>query len=408
MNLLFLGGIRSFDAKDIVTVFKQMGYNVIVLNIHRHYFPDHLIESPEINKIVNLYEGIQSSDKDSIFKRVIKLIRKCFLRIMEELGICKLDKELRKKIANVIDENNIDVVYSWWGSHVWREVEIVRQEKPKIPIIHYIDVYPQRIGDNKRIKSWLEDRFFGKMMNNIDGRIHSCEKMYNFLKDKFNFKNKGKDLILMNGISQRCLYKKRLPLLSEIDSEPHIISIGRTIFDKSPIDDIRKEIYEITKAGIHFHFAETEDRININKYIHMFPHFDLTGLIDGSLSTFMTQFDACIVLLNLSLACERYRFGIPSRFRFAFITGIPIILPKGFFDCCEEIILKEKNGFTYKDAHDLKSKLKNKELMKFHRENAKYVAHKYIFEKQFHILDKFIRDIIGLNSTNCTEQNNLI
>jgi len=85
--------------------------------------------------------------------------------------------------------------------------------------------------------------------------------------------------------------------------------------------------------------------------------------------------------------------SLPNRFLFAFTGGIPIIMPEGYFLSCQEIIKKYQIGFTYKDVEDLRSKIKNKHLMEKIKENAIKISSDFTFEKNFHKLEKFMKNL---------------
>ena len=91
---------------------------------------------------------------------------------------------------------------------------------------------------------------------------------------------------------------------------------------------------------------------------------------------------------------------MPERFLFALNAAIPIVLPKGYFAACEEIINKYKIGFAYENLNDLKIKLLDKEKMAEYRNNALHIAPSLTFEKNFYILDNFIKKISAAKGKN--------
>jgi hypothetical protein len=131
-----------------------------------------------------------------------------------------------------------------------------------------------------------------------------------------------------------------------------------------------------------------------NGFFHTYRGFDHAKLLDGSFATFMTQFDACLVTNNFherTTKLNRFHNSVPNRFSFACTGGIPIIMPQGYLLGCEEILRKNQAGFTYKNYDDLKNKLLNINLMKYHRNEAIKNKKTFTLESNFEKLDAFLK-----------------
>ena len=384
MNLLYMGSLVSFHAQNTIKAFSRSGYMVTALNINKEYFVERIDELPFFGNITNLYEGIEFNN--NIKDKAIKSVR----RTLNITRLSSTNREIRKRIRKIFRDNWFDVIYCVWGSGVVPEIEMIQEENLKIPIIHELLTYPYNTAWWKVV--W-ENYFYGRVVKNINGRIHCSHNMYKYMDNHFDLKG-GKDVVLMTYFSKDYFWSKRLPLLSDTDSEPHIIFIGRTDFSRNrPLDDVRNQIFEISKEKIHIHLAETNANMKHSNYIHTFPRFESKKMIDGSLANFMTQFDACIVLYNINRECDRFRNSLPSRFLFALTAGIPIIMREVYFKSCEEIINRYKIGFSYKNIYELRAMLANKKLMDKYRQNAIVLAPNFTFEKNFHKLEKFIHEV---------------
>lgn len=78
------------------------------------------------------------------------------------------------------------------------------------------------------------------------------------------------------------------------------------------------------------------------------------SLITRKLTSYMTQFDACLVSYNTSSRLPfRFKTSLPYRFLIALAAGIPIILPSGKFEAMESFIKREGIGFAYRNAEEL-------------------------------------------------------
>lgn len=247
-----------------------MGYRVTALNTLKHYFPQRLESLSDI-KVINLYEdrAVKTSLSRTIAlleKRLVaatlhnaivgKLLRQISL-IMHKVP--RIDPEVADSIVRTIKEEQFDVVYAFWGMGVLPEIRVIQEAQIGIPIIYNIQSYPYDlsiVGDGSS-----ENPAFGEALEKVDGRRHCSQNMYDYLNRHFDLKSHGKDLIMMEHLSKRYFCTKRLQRLSDKDGEPHIVFIGRTDFSDRPLDDIREQIYEITKHGIHFHLAHPDSRM---------------------------------------------------------------------------------------------------------------------------------------------------
>jgi len=381
-----VGSATSIEIHNAIIAFRNIGYNVFLLNISRDYFPNHIEAIPNYDNITNLYQGI-NINKD---KRIRKIERLLIVR-----GLYKGRSQVVKRINDVFKENHIDIVYSLWGTDPLPEIKIIQNQKIHCPIVHHFLAFP---GAPVSWFTRLKYLFYKEVVLNIVGRIYGSYRMYNYVNKLFNLTQKGKDIIFLDYFSEMYFPRKRLSLLSEEDEEPHILFIGRTDFQKGSLNDVEEIIKEIALNQIHVHLGETNISINKNDYLHFFPIFKAGNLSNGLFAEFMTQFDACIILYNFNKRNwpkDRFYNSLPNRFSFAFTGGIPIIMPEGYFLSCQEIIKKYQIGFTYKDIEDLKSKIKNKRLMKKIKVNAIKISSNFTFERNFHRLEKFIKNIIN-------------
>ncbi|MFH1957026.1 MAG: hypothetical protein ABIJ15_00940 [bacterium] len=388
MNLLFVGTVRGADPPNRINALIKMGYDVSILNIDREFFSYNTIkELTGLKSVTNLfYEKKLYSAMKSKMAEAAKMLLSTF-HLYE-------NKEVKAKVKEVILKNKINMVYCHWGVTVVPLIALIKNEFPNLPVIHEILTYPSSVNP---LEIAFQNFFYGRVVKKIDGRIHCSRRMYDYLNSRFNLKQRGKDLIQPLYFNRRYFYKKRLPALSEKDNVPHIIfiGIGRENFSKKrPSDDIRKKIQEITKLQIHFWISSKNKNIEESDYVHFYPWLNSFEVANGSMATFMTQFDACIYLHNLKKNYAMYENSLQTRFRFALTAGIPIVMPIGYYGACQDIVEKYKIGFAYKDVGELKAKLSDRELMAEYRKNAVRASPEFTFENNFEKLDKFVKEII--------------
>ncbi|MDD5529610.1 MAG: hypothetical protein PHX21_06220 [bacterium] len=235
---------------------------------------------------------------------------------------------------------------------------------------------------------------YRSVINRLSLRIHSSSTMRKYIKKIFH-PSSGKDIIFMEYFSENYFFKKRLPLLSSQDKEPHLIFLGSTDFFSDPVIDVRLQLLEITKRRIHVHLRKPALGLVNVPYIHIFEGFDSFSTFQGELSTFMTQFDACLVLYNIYPGVLPYRFHntLPSRFLFALTSGIPIVMPKDIFTACEELISHYDIGFAYRTDDELSKYLYDECFMSKFRENAFNCSPKFTYENNWERLNYFLNNL---------------
>ncbi|MCK5306111.1 MAG: hypothetical protein KAJ66_03175 [Candidatus Omnitrophica bacterium] len=406
MRLLYLTLMASLKDESDISMFRDAGYEVFVLNADKSRNFNELSGLPGFKEIINLYEirkGRFSNLKVNtkrLLKKTLKplmLDKCCFLmklreRIMKK-QLLKNDNKLMKMLADILKQYKIEVVYSSWSITCFKEIKAIQGCGVKVPIILNIETYPFFII-NTVGQTYKEDQIFKNIIEKLDGRIHCTEVMYSYFNRQFNLKDHGKDLKAISYFRQNYHCGIERTPLSRKDKEPHIVFIGTTGFSERTIDDVSRQIYQIADKGIHVHIGKPDINMKKHPYLHIFPLFNKMDIVNGNFAAFMTQFDACAVLYNINKKYSRFNNSVPMRFLFAICAEIPIVLPRGYFGSCEEIINKYKIGFSYANPDELKMKISNKNFMFECKNSIKKIAPLLTFENQFSVFDAFIKAVV--------------
>ncbi|MCW4003157.1 MAG: hypothetical protein NWE95_04500 [Candidatus Bathyarchaeota archaeon] len=391
VSLLFLGQL-TIQANALLPYLSRHGYQVTAINTSKWASPEKIADSNI--SVFNLYSnsiGKILLGKPESYRKI------AFYKFVKNLN---LKNDLSGSFVNAA---KADLVYASWGSLSLPEVGLL--QRYQTPIVYEFLTYPTvRTG-------WAEktENFFSRhIINSLDGRIFSTKRMAAYFSNKFGLNN-GKNLVFMECYPKKYYYQKRLPLLSEIDGQPHIVFIGMDV------DDILPEIERVSKNKIHVHFCDLKQAgwpqgkseraynsslyVNgsLNKnYVHTFNRFSNDEISDGTFATFLTQFDACLVTYDFwrGSSLNRFSNSIPSRFSIALLAGIPIIIPGGYLKGCEDIIKEHRIGFTYRNYSDLKNKLFNRNLLSEYQINAINNRSVFSLENNFSQLDNFLKNLI--------------
>lgn len=378
INLLFCGEL-DIHACSLLPFLKRHGYDITIINTSHHMFPPK-VPGTDIS-CYNLYEKTKIR---LLFRGRLELFRKSIL-----YNLTKTNSKLASKIWEINKQNGLDLIYGSWGSQSLPEIGLL-QRRFDIPVVYEFLTYPVNV--NKLLVK-VENFLNGKIITSLSGRILASNLMLNYIERNFAPLG-GKNYIFQERYSKNFFYKKRLPLLSNIDSEPHLIFIGLDV------SDVMSQIIQIAKRRIHIHICEQKRPLPNFKYrnfIHTFKKFPYSKLVDGTFATFMTQFDACLVTYNFrkASALDRFYNSIPNRFSLALTAGIPVIMPANILKTCEEIIRKDNIGFTYKNYDDLLLKLKRNDLMDSLKRNCITKSEAFTLENNYKELDAFLRNIIN-------------
>jgi len=396
IEFLFLGQL-TFASESFLSYLSEHDYKVTVINTSDWAFRERIYGTNI--PVYNLYED---SKIHAMFKGPLMWYRKALL-----YGVAKNLGFKRDRLSRIIDKTEKELIYGNWGSYGLPEIGMA--QRFHVPIVYEFLTYP---CSSIRLGYKIENFFNKRIVNKLDGRVFPTQRMYNYMRNVFGI-HLGKNLLFSECFTEKFYYRRRLPLLSAVDGQPHVVFIG--IDDR----DILPQIEEVASRKIHVHmcnlnqvgwasrlftsaFANAQEGLIEERafknlgFIHQFNRFNHQEIADGTFATFLTQFDACLVTYNFWYTSGLYRFSnsIPQRFSMALLAGIPIIVPEGYLQGCEEIINKYEIGFAYKNYIDLKNKLYDKSLLNRYRENAIKNAHVFSLENNFIKMDKFLKRII--------------
>lgn len=375
MNILYMGPLSTLHVDDLIYNLSRVGYEVSALNLRLspRIFSQKVDGIDDPSRIYHLYENC-----DFHYDLVGRSL------LMSSIG----SNKLKDKVRNVLRERKIDVILSYWGSGVFPEIRMI-EKSFDVPIVHIFDSYPvSRFSFEVK----LENLYCGKAIEKLEGRIHSTTQMLEYMKKNFDL-SYGSDLVFMQWLGRRLLPKERLKKLSGGDHQPHIVFIGNPSLEG--INDVASQINQLTQNGIHVHLCRTNRRIDAKQgFVHTFEYKSRLELMNGTFSSFLTQFDASIILYDIKnyWSKDRYKNSTPSRFLYSLITGLPIILPQGMFTGCEQIVSQNGIGFSYKSYEELKKKINNGEFMAWLERNAMEKAGGFTFESNWVTLDNFLKN----------------
>ena len=397
MNILYIGEIG--DAVTTLFALLKVASKVVIINTDLTHFYDDMPDMKiAIGNKCRVWDFYKSGDplEKKIHPKFRKLCRytTCLLGVSILKIIDRKSKEFYA-VKSIIEEEDIQIVFAAWGTDVIPDIMFLRTIYPNIPLIHYLPTFPT--AQTSWLREKIEIFLFRKIVHHVNGFITASKKMKEFLMNKYEL-DANSVLVCPIFFTTEYFAKEKLKKVSESDGEPHLACTGSTNI-AYPGNNVLGQILEISNARIHVHCIRIENQDVSNPYIHFFERFDPPNMANGSLATFLTQFDGCLVLYNAQLQRLRYEFSIPQRFLFCFTAGIPIFMPKGIFRSCEEIIEKYQNGVVYNSVEELNKILRNPEIMRKLKNKAYVVSREFAFEAQAEQFYSFLNTTMTKQST---------
>ncbi len=341
LKALCLGWIT--DSLKAVLALWGAGIETIIVNTEPDRFFDKVPALPfDIPVTLNLYQGIKIPKP--------KVSRFLFIAQPHIFGFV-----FSQKFVPVLRKNNVGFVFAHWGVGVLPEVALVKSVAPELPVILNMETFPT--ASSGGLREVTERYIFRRMAWAIDGLIIPTDEMASLIFKLVPFLKKKPVYMKPFYYPKEFAPTEFLQKLSARDHRPHVVFMGQ--FDtRHLINDVRQEILALANAGIIVHCARTFNLEHPN--VVQFEPFSGEDLVSGKLTSYMTQFDACLVTYAAKMRPPlRFKTSFPSRFLIALAAGVPIVLPRGKFKAMESFIEQEGIGLAYSDVKELYLALMN-------------------------------------------------
>jgi len=337
MRILLLGWVTNMD--KIVSLFENEGTETIIVNTEPTKFFEKVPYSKKSPVALNLYQGSKIPKP--------KYTRFLFAFVPNTLGF-----QFSQKLEILIKNLKPDIIFAHYGVGVLPEIALIKgnPQLAQIPVVLNMETFPN--ANSRGLREMFEVSMFKRSSSFIDGFVIPTPEMADLI-FKLVPKVREKRLFIKPMFNpQNYAPSRKLPKLSKQDGFPHIVFIGQ--FDFSlPINDVRGQLLSFAEAGIKVHCVQVNGLEHPN--VIFFEPFNADALTNGNLTSFMTQFDACLVTYNYKRTPLRFKTSLPARFLTALTAGIPIIIPRGKFTAVENFVLREQIGFAYSSPQEFLS-----------------------------------------------------
>ena len=304
---------------------------------------------------------------------------------LSRLGL-SLDRAHDERLRTWLDALDVDVAFSHWGTVALPALSCLTRVRPHLPAVHEFLTYPTDwFGAAERVNV-----FYRRLIERLAGRIYCSDEMRAYFADRFA---PGLSLeIVRRSRYPRRAFPREVPSRPRAVARPRVVCLATHDYHRKTgdVNDILPRLRRIADAGIEVHalrppgIAETHPRL---------LWFDRMEPTDGTLATFASQFEACLVAYNLDdprLDRTQFHTSMPERFLYALVLGIPLVLPAGELLACERLVLEKQIGLTFRRAEELAERLQDAELMDRLRQNAQAFSREQALEDDIAALLEFL------------------
>ncbi|MCA1814502.1 MAG: hypothetical protein LC624_11230 [Halobacteriales archaeon] len=264
----------------------------------------------------------------------------------------RIAREALPGLRAALDEATPDVVLSFWGIATLPELRALQKLAPDAALVHQFQTYPlthQRVGAPAHASALHRE-----VLGRLDGRMHASAQMEAFV-DAAVRPARGVDKVVPEAWGSWACAKERRPRLGLSDGERHVVHVGTAPGRPGSFDDVAGQLQGIAAERVHVHAVE--GFVMQGAYAHTFPRMDWHALLEGQVATFLTQFDALVLLYNAPPGLQWFAGNMPARFLSGLSAGVPIAVPRGVFGAAQEFVEQRGNGFVFDGPKDLAAKL---------------------------------------------------
>lgn len=270
----------------------------------------------------------------------------------------------------LIDENEIECVFAYWGTRVIPYAVALKKERPNLKIILNVLCHPMGLS-HSRVKS--QNCYFRAMCGVFDGLIFSSRIMQDYFLEMKLLPTYMPYVIVPPVPSYSFIPQNRRPPCKDI---PNIIFLGRTDWWAAQKSDVLLNAFDaIMREGIHIYYCRNKlDKAESSGYRHLFDWMEFTEL-----SEYVTGFDASLVMYNLESCSntDRYKVTVPDRLAASVCSGIPVAVPARGYEASKDFLGEYGAVIEFSSFQDLRSQLGDRPAISALKKRAVHNAEKY-------------------------------
>ncbi|HMF14294.1 MAG TPA: hypothetical protein VKE94_18385, partial [Gemmataceae bacterium] len=293
----------------------------------------------------------------------------------------------KAELIRSVDSYQIDCILAYWGTNPIADILTIKKARPKVKVLLNVLCHPTGLSASKvAAQNWLLRR----SLRYCDGLILSSRAMQSYFSKEILRQRPVKTLVLPPYLSEHYRPRDRLPPCRD---EPNLLFLGRTDWSAGQqTDNVRSILQEILDHGFHLYHSRTKESVQPHACRHVFASKPLSEL-----GSFVTQFDASLVVYNLDGCArdDRFRVTIPDRLLASVAFGIPIAIPKKGYQACKEFLCDYGAVIEYGSVAELFDRLSDRADVRRLRSVAEANSNNYVGERHSSRLREFIALVLA-------------
>ncbi|MHC5599569.1 MAG: hypothetical protein ACYTXC_27145 [Nostoc sp.] len=315
----------------------------------------------------------------------------------------ELSASLRQTIISTLG-GEPDILFYWESLPPLKILPKVAPFFSNAKAILLVDAYPNAPHLLTEILHFLRYRQSNQL---IDGYIFYSNVMRDVFCQQIPTAKKKPYLVMVHPFFESAFYSKEVKItedlqLERLDNKPHVIFTGNAgklwnrRYDNYAKDALGEFLALLASTGVHIFVNPVADLKGI-KGLHHYPAFSNADTLSGRFSTYISQFDAHLVIYKEYNGTNRRRSArsLSTRFAFSLTSICPIIVSESS-QFIHEYWSDMPFGFMFKQVDDLVESLNDSQKLSVLRSNMEKVHRSFSFEAQTDRIHQLFQDVMAV------------
>ncbi len=316
----------------------------------------------------------------------------------------ELSESLRQLIVSTLG-GEPDISFCWESIPPLKPLQKVAPVFPKSKVILLIDAYPNAPHLWSELSHVLRYRMSDPL---IDGYIFYSDAMRDVFCQRIVAAAKKPYLLMIHPFFEAAFHSKDVAIsedlkLERFDEKPHIIFTGNAgklwnrRRDNYAKDALGEFLALLASKEVHVFVNPIADLKGI-KGLHHYPAFTNADMLGGSFASYMSQFDAHLIIYKEYNDTNRRRSArsLSTRLAFSLTSTCPIIVSQTS-QFIHEYWADSPFGFMFSHVDDLVESLQDSQKLSVLRSNMEKVHRSFSFEAQSDRIHQLFEDVMAVH-----------
>ncbi|MGA7932344.1 MAG: hypothetical protein WCA35_02070 [Kovacikia sp.] len=297
-----------------------------------------------------------------------------------------------------------DILFCWESIPALKPLQKVAPFFPEAKAVLLIDAHPNAPHLLSELSHILRYRMSDRL---IDGYIFYSNAMRDAFCRQIVTAMKKPHLVMVHPFFESAFCSKDVGItedlkLERFDEKPHIIFTGNAgklwnrRYDNYAKDALGEFLALLASKGVHVFVNPIADLKGING-LHHYPVFSNADLLGGRFSSYISQFDAHLIIYKENNGTNRRRSArcLSTRFAFALTSICPIVVSQTS-QFVHEYWAETPFGFMFNQVDDLVESLQDSQKLSVFRSNMEKVHRSFSFEAQSDRIHQMFKDVMAV------------